>query len=129
MEYPATGYHHITACAGGAQEDVNFFTGIVGQRLAKQTILMDGRFPHYHLYYSNANIEPGSNDHISVQPACREARIRTSSGHHLLGLQRLAVFLEGAFQAARSGSWHGGRALRAKIHAIPTSRRAELRGT
>ncbi|HEV3483243.1 MAG TPA: VOC family protein [Candidatus Acidoferrales bacterium] len=60
MNYPATGYHHITACAGGAQEDVNFFTGIVGQRLAKQTVLMDGRFPHYHLYYSNANIEPGS---------------------------------------------------------------------
>jgi catechol 2,3-dioxygenase-like lactoylglutathione lyase family enzyme len=41
MNYPATGYHHITACAGGAQEDVNFFTGIVGQRLAKQTVLMD----------------------------------------------------------------------------------------
>lgn len=60
MNYPATGYHHITACAGGAQEDVDFFTGIVGQRLAKQTVLMDGRFPHYHLYYSNANIEPGS---------------------------------------------------------------------
>jgi len=58
--HPAMGYHHITACAGGAQEDVNFFTGIVGQRLAKQTVLMDGKFPHYHLYYSNANIEPGS---------------------------------------------------------------------
>jgi glyoxalase family protein len=60
MNYPATGYHHITACAGGAQEDVDFFTGVVGQRLAKQTVLMDGRFPHYHLYYSNANAEPGS---------------------------------------------------------------------
>lgn len=60
MKYPATGYHHITACAGGAQEDVNFFTGVVGQRLAKQTVLMDGSFPHYHLYYTNANIEPGS---------------------------------------------------------------------
>jgi glyoxalase family protein len=60
MNYPATGYHHITACAGGAQEDVNFFTGVVGQRLVKQTVLMDGRFPHYHLYYSNANAEPGS---------------------------------------------------------------------
>jgi glyoxalase family protein len=60
MNYPATGFHHITACAGAAQEDVNFFTGIVGQRLAKQTILMDGKAPHYHLYYSNANIEPGS---------------------------------------------------------------------
>jgi len=59
-KYPATGYHHITACAGGAQEDVDFFTGVVGQRLAKQTVLMDGKFPHYHLYYSNAKIEPGS---------------------------------------------------------------------
>ncbi len=58
--YPATGYHHITACAGGAQEDVEFFTRVVGQRLVKQTVLMDGKFPHYHLYYANANAEPGS---------------------------------------------------------------------
>ncbi len=60
MNYPATGYHHITACAGGAQEDVDFFTSVVGQRLVKQTILMDGSFPHYHLYYANAKAEPGS---------------------------------------------------------------------
>lgn len=60
MEYPLTGYHHITACAGGAQEDVDFFTKIVGLRMAKQTVLMDGRIPIYHLYYSNANLEPGS---------------------------------------------------------------------
>ena len=24
MNYPPTGYHHITACAGDAQEDVDF---------------------------------------------------------------------------------------------------------
>lgn len=60
MNYPVTGYHHITACAGAAQQDVDFFTGVVGQRLVKQTVLMDGKFPHYHLYYSNANAEPGS---------------------------------------------------------------------
>jgi glyoxalase family protein len=60
MEYPLTGYHHITACAGGAQEDVEFFTQTVGLRMAKQTVLMDGKIPIYHLYYSNANIEPGS---------------------------------------------------------------------
>lgn len=60
MDYPLTGYHHITACAGGAQEDVDFFTRIVGLRMAKQTVLMDGRIPVYHLYYSNAKIEPGS---------------------------------------------------------------------
>ncbi len=60
MDYPLTGYHHITACAGGAQEDVNFFTQVVGLRMAKQTVLMDGKIPIYHLYYSNAKIEPGS---------------------------------------------------------------------
>ncbi len=60
MNYPLTGYHHITACAAGAQDDVNFFTQIVGLRMAKQTVLMDGKIPIYHLYYSNAKIEPGS---------------------------------------------------------------------
>ena len=35
MNYPLTGYHHITACSGGAQEDVNFFTQVVGLRMAK----------------------------------------------------------------------------------------------
>ena len=60
MEYPLTGYHHITACAGRAQEDVDFFTQAVGLRMAKQTVLMDGKIPIYHLYYSNAKIEPGS---------------------------------------------------------------------
>src|SRR6266545_2659821 len=60
MNYPLTGYHHITACAGGAQEDVDFFTQVVGLRMAKQTVLMDGKIPIYHLYYTNANLEPGS---------------------------------------------------------------------
>ena len=60
MDYPLTGYHHITACAGGAQQDIEFFTQAVGLRMAKQTVLMDGKIPIYHLYYSNAKIEPGS---------------------------------------------------------------------
>jgi glyoxalase family protein len=60
MNYPVTGIHHITACAGGAQEDIDFFTQIVGLRMVKQTVLMDGKVPIYHLYYANANAEPGS---------------------------------------------------------------------
>jgi glyoxalase family protein len=60
MNYPVTGYHHMTACAGGAQEDVDFCTGVLGLRMVKQTVLMDGQIPIYHLYYSNANAEPGS---------------------------------------------------------------------
>ena len=60
MDYPVIGFHHITLCAAGAQEDIDFLTQVVGQRLIKQTVLFDGRFAHYHLYYSNANAEIGS---------------------------------------------------------------------
>jgi glyoxalase family protein len=55
-----TGMHHITVCASGAQEDVDFQTQVFGQRLIKQTVLFDGRYAHYHLYYANASAEPGS---------------------------------------------------------------------
>jgi glyoxalase family protein len=54
------GIHHITVCATGAQEDIDFMTKVVGQRLIKQTVLFDGRYAHYHLYYANANAEVGS---------------------------------------------------------------------
>jgi glyoxalase family protein len=54
------GIHHITVCVGGAQEDIDFQTQIFGQRMIKQTVLFDGRYAHYHLYYANANAEPGS---------------------------------------------------------------------
>ena len=54
------GVHHITLCPGGAQEDVDFFTQVLAQRLVKQTVLMDGRIPIYHLYYGNADAEVGS---------------------------------------------------------------------
>jgi glyoxalase family protein len=57
---PITGIHHITLCASGAQEDVDFITKVLGQRLIKQTVLFDGRYAHYHLYYANANAEIGS---------------------------------------------------------------------
>ena len=54
------GIHHITVCASTAQEDIDFMTSVVGQRLIKQTVLFDGRYAHYHLYYANANAEVGS---------------------------------------------------------------------
>lgn len=55
-----TGIHHITVCAGGAQEDIDFMTQVMGQRMIKQTVLFDGRYAHYHLYYANADCQPGS---------------------------------------------------------------------
>ena len=55
-----TGIHHLTVCVGGAQEDIDLQTQVFGQRMIKQTVLFDGRYAHYHLYYANADAEPGS---------------------------------------------------------------------
>jgi len=60
MESLVKGVHHITLCPGGAQEDVDFFTKVLAQRLVKQTVLMDGSIPIYHLYYGNADADIGS---------------------------------------------------------------------
>ncbi len=60
MNSNVKGIHHITVCAAGAQEDVDFQTKVFGQRLIKQTVLFDGRYAHYHLYYANADAQPGS---------------------------------------------------------------------
>jgi glyoxalase family protein len=54
------GIHHITSGVSGAQEDIDFFTKSVGQRMIKQTVLFDGEKPIYHLYYANRNAEVGS---------------------------------------------------------------------
>jgi len=60
MESFVQGVHHITLCPGRAQEDIDFFTQVLGQRLIKQTVLMDGTIPIYHLYYGNADADIGS---------------------------------------------------------------------
>ena len=44
-----TGIHHCTICVGAAQEDIDFMTQVIGQRLIKQTVLFDGTAPIYHL--------------------------------------------------------------------------------
>lgn len=54
------GSHHVTLSVGGAQEDVDFHTKVLGLRFIKKTVLYDGSTPVYHLYYSNANGDPSS---------------------------------------------------------------------
>lgn len=55
-----SGFHHLTACVGHAQEDIDFFTQVVGQRIVKQTVLFDGENPVYHLYYADEAGTPGT---------------------------------------------------------------------
>ncbi|MBA4168579.1 MAG: VOC family protein [Chitinophagaceae bacterium] len=54
-----TGIHHITALASDAQENLNFYTGILGVRLVKKAVNFDA--PEvYHFYYGDEYGTPGS---------------------------------------------------------------------
>lgn len=55
-----SGLHHVTSGVGPAQEDINFFAEVIGQRMVKQTVLFDGELPIYHLYYANRDAEIGT---------------------------------------------------------------------
>ncbi|WP_234736260.1 ring-cleaving dioxygenase [Tellurirhabdus bombi] len=59
METLITGLHHITALAGTAQRNVDFYTGVLGLRLVKKTINFDAP-DVYHLYYGDATGSPGT---------------------------------------------------------------------
>ncbi|MBI4692515.1 MAG: VOC family protein [Gammaproteobacteria bacterium] len=48
-------HHHITLCTGGAQEDFDFHTKVLGLKIVKRTLLYDGQVPIYHFYYGNDN--------------------------------------------------------------------------
>lgn len=53
------GIHHITAIAGNAQRNVDFYAGFLGLRLVKKTVNFDD--PHtYHLYYGDELGRPGT---------------------------------------------------------------------
>lgn len=46
-------HHHVTSAVGGAQEDFDFHTQVLGLRNVKKTLFYDGDVPIYHLYYGN----------------------------------------------------------------------------
>lgn len=53
------GLHHVTAIAAGAQQNINFYVGVLGIRLVKKTINFD--VPKvYHFYYGDENGNPGT---------------------------------------------------------------------
>lgn len=51
--------HHVSAIAGDPQENVDFYTEVLGLRLVKQTVNFDEKFM-YHLYYGDHVGSPGS---------------------------------------------------------------------
>ena len=59
MEDRILGLHHITAIAGEAKRNYNFYTGVLGLRLVKKTVNFDD--PNtYHFYFGDKTGSPGS---------------------------------------------------------------------
>ena len=59
MKNEITGIHHITAIASDPQQNIDFYTGVLGLRLVKVTINYDDP-GSYHLYYGDETGSPGS---------------------------------------------------------------------
>jgi glyoxalase family protein len=53
------GLHHITAISGPAQENLDFYAGVLGMRLVKRSVNQDDPGT-YHLFYADAEGHPGT---------------------------------------------------------------------
>ncbi|MBA2433721.1 MAG: ring-cleaving dioxygenase [Chthoniobacterales bacterium] len=56
---PISGLHHVTAIAGPAQENLDFYAGVLGMRLVKKSVNQDDPGT-YHLFYADAEGHPGT---------------------------------------------------------------------
>lgn len=59
MENQIKGIHHITAIAGDARRNLDFYTRILGLRLVKKTVNFDDPYT-YHFYYGDRTGAPGT---------------------------------------------------------------------
>ena len=80
------GLHHITAIAGPAQENLDFYAGVLGMKLVKKSVNQDDPGT-YHLFYADAEGRPGTD--LTFFPWAHLAPSRP--GHGLASEVALAV--------------------------------------
>ena len=68
------GIHHVTAISGDAQENLDFYAGVLGLRLVKRTVNQDAP-DTYHLFYADAQGTPGTDLTFFPWPAMAPARL------------------------------------------------------
>jgi glyoxalase family protein len=91
------GLHHVTAIAGPAQENLDFYAGVLGMKLVKKSVNQDDPGT-YHLFYADAEGRPGTD--LTFFPWAQLAPSRP--GHGLAMEVALAVPRDSlAFWAAR----------------------------
>ena len=59
------GLHHVTAISGDAQENLNFYAGVLGLRLVKRSVNQDAP-DTYHFFYADADGTPAPSRTQSV---------------------------------------------------------------
>lgn len=76
MENKVLGLHHITAIAGNAQRNYNFYTRVLGLRMVKKTVNFDDP-QTYHFYYGDEVGTPGSILTFFPWPRVKQGRTGT----------------------------------------------------
>lgn len=71
------GIHHITAISGPAQENLDFYSGVLGMRLVKRSVNQDDPGT-YHLFYADGEGRPGTD--LTFFPWSRYAPPRKGIG-------------------------------------------------
>ncbi|MCC7010074.1 MAG: ring-cleaving dioxygenase [Acidobacteria bacterium] len=71
------GLHHITAIAGPAQENLDFYAGVLGMRLVKKSVNQDDPGT-LHLFYADAEGAPGTD--LTFFPWAHDAPPRRGHG-------------------------------------------------
>lgn len=77
MRASVNGIHHVTAIAGEAQENLDFYSGVLGMRLVKRSVNQDDPGT-YHLFYADAEGHPGSD--LTFFPWSQLAPSRVGAG-------------------------------------------------
>lgn len=107
------GLHHITAISGPAQENLDFYAGVLGMRLVKKSVNQDDPGT-YHLFYADEAGHPGTDLTFFPWPQMAPPR----PGHGTAPEVSLAV------PPGSLGFWGG----RLEHYGVPTSSLAERFG-
>ena len=74
------GIHHVTCITGDAQQNVEYYTQVLGLRLVKKTVNQDDPTV-YHLFYADEDGTPGSDITFFEYPGVRRGRAGAGMVH------------------------------------------------
>src|SRR5579862_1788850 len=77
------GIHHITAITADAQQNVDFYVGVLGLRLVKKSVNQDDTSV-YHLFYADETGDPGSDITFFEYPGVPRGRAGAGMVHRVV---------------------------------------------